>query len=621
MTTPISPPTDDRFEFAHATNLQDGETPIEDYAIIGDTNTVALISPTGAIDWLCLPNIDHPSLFNRLLDRERGGFFEIGMDAPVMNESYVAGAPILRQRYQRGRDILEVTDFLSVPPANDQHAPQREVIRLARARRGEPVLRCRFEPRPGNAERRFTVRRSGKKSWIIRTGSEILLLQSDMPLGLSGDTGLSGEERLSEGESRYFRLSFERRGILPVPARSSLPRRYRSTLRFWKQALAMPRYRGPYAKPVERSAMFLRLLTFSQSGAVAAAGTTSLPEVIGGERNWDYRFCWPRDASFLLRACGGLGMKNVAAAFYDWVVHSTQLTAPDLASCYDTFGRRRLDEKLVPGLSGYRGSAPVRVGNSAVHQQQLDVYGSVLEAAVIQHEHGVSFDPFERRRLRSFADRVIALWREKDSGIWEYRSVAQHHTYSKAMCWSALMAAARLARDGVLERDAAPYEDEARTIRTTIFNRAWNEGLGAFQGAFDTAYLDASLLLLPRIGIIDADDPRMVSTFHAIDARLSDGVYIRRYDTSVDQWASDENAFVACGFWAVEYLAMSGRLGEARRRMDQLVRDGGRLGALSEQIDPGSGGLRGNIPQAFSHAALINAALAIGSAERDGRQA
>jgi GH15 family glucan-1,4-alpha-glucosidase len=373
---------------------------------------------------------------------------------------------------------------------------------------------------------------------------------------------------------------------------------------------------------VLRSLVVLRLLTFSQSGAVVAAATTSLPEAIGGRRNWDYRFCWLRDSYFVLNSFMDLGLAEEGCAFFRWLMHATQMTAPRLNTLYTVFGRTdTAAPQEVKSLEGYRGSGPVHRGNGAVKQFQLDAHGAVLVCALILAEHGGEIGRAEQRRLRGFAEAIRQDWTLPDNGLWEMRGPRKHHTYSKVMCWAALDAMVRLCERGAVDADAAQYTADRDLIRDTILRQSWNAERGAFIGAFGHDYLDASLLLMPRLGFLPADDPRMVSTFDAIERSLGHGAQLHRYRNGIDGFSRNEGTFTACGFWAADYLARRGDVGAARRRIADLLGHANDLQLMAEELDPESGEQLGNFPQGLSHTAFIEAVLALQQAERKAAMA
>ncbi len=594
--------------------------PIADYGLIGDTLTTALVARDGSIDWMCLPDMDSPSMFAAILDAERGGSFFVGPAGPARSSRrYLDGSAVLRTRHETAEGVLEVTDFM--PLALD-HAgglrPGRRVLRLVEAVEGTPEVAVSVSPRPDYGGSLPRLRRRGRGTFTMADGRDHLIVQSDVALEPVAEGTVAGRKQLQQGERCAVSLAFDRNDLGVVPA--SDPGAHRgeldATLRWWRDLTNGIDYDGPFREAVIRSLVTLRLLTFSQSGAVIAAPTTSLPEAIGAGRNYDYRYCWLRDASFVLDAYAALGQIDVAGAFFRWLMHATQLSAPELQTFYTVFGRTDAALTEIRTLEGYRGSAPVLRGNAAEQQLQLDAYGSVMTASVAYCRHGGTLGASERRRLRGMADVVIRQWSLPDDGLWEMPGPRVHNTYSKVMCWAALDAFVALCDTGHMHFDTAPYERERDRIRENVLDRGWNARRGAFTGAYGRDWLDASLTLMPRLGIIAADDPRMVATMERIDAELGSGAELRRYADGIDGIPSREGTFTACGFWAADCLARRGDFEAAEARIGALVGRANDLGLMSEELDPDTGALLGNFPQAFSHAGLIGSALTLDAARR-----
>ncbi len=600
----------------------DGYASIADYGVIGDTRTVALIARDGSLDWLCLPNVDDASVFAALLDRERGGRFLVGPAGEAkITRHYLEESAVLVTRFAGNDGVFQVTDFMPIDAggADAPFAPARRVIRIVEAIEGSPSVAVHYAPRPEYASVVPTLRRPCGRSWVMADGRDFLLLQSEIELAQTSRGTLSGEARLRPGERRVLSLSYSRNDIGIVPAGGDAVLRERdTTLRFWRDYRASVDYDGPFAAAVIRSMVTLRLLTFSLSGAVVAAPTCSLPEAIGGKRNWDYRYCWLRDAAFILHSFLTMGLEEEGAGFFRWLMHATQLTAPRLQTLYNVFGRTDVPEREIKSLEGYRRSSPVNLGNGAQSQLQLDAYGSILASALIYVEHGERLGRSEQDRLRGFADVVRSAWTLPDNGLWEMRGGRKHNTYSKVMCWAALDAVVKLCERDAIRADPAPYARERDAVRDAVMSQGWNAKRGAFTGAFGHDFLDASVLLMPRLGIIAANDPRMVATFAAIDEEIGHGAgygaQLRRYSKGIDGFDSTEGTFTACGFWAVDYLARCGDVEAAHRRMEEMVSLANDLSLMSEEIDPGTGDLLGNFPQGFSHTGLVGAALALAQA-------
>ena len=600
-----------------------GYVPIADYAMIGDTMTGALIARDGALDWLCLPNFDDGSVFAALLDSERGGRFFVGSVAPTRIErSYVETSAVLRTRVTCDGGILEITDFMPLPlDGSGALAPLRRVLRLVEAVEGAPELAVSVSPRPGYGARVPHLQRAGRGAWRLGDGREWMLLQSGVPLEQTAQGTLTGRETLQKGDKRQLCLSYSRGtpGIVP-PSGAGPERDLEATLDWWRGFARQIDYDGPFRDALIRSVVTLRLMTFSMSGAVLAAATTSLPEAIGGGRNWDYRFCWLRDSSFILNAFVAVGCMEEGAAFLRWLLHATQLTSPRLNTFYTVFGRTDIAQHAIQSLEGYRGSGPVHRGNAAQPQLQLDAYGSIIGAARTFVDHGGTLSTSEARRLGGYADTAARDWSLPDDGLWEMPGPRCHNTYSKVMCWAALDAYCDLCCRGAVAADPAHHQRERDAIRENILARAWNPRLGAFSGAYGRDWLDASLLLMPRLGFLDANDPRMIATYERTQERLGHGAQMRRYADGVDGMDSVEGTFTACGFWAADYLARKGDLDAAEARIAALVDTANDLGLMAEELDPETGAQLGNFPQGFSHAGLIGALLALRDARAAGKE-
>ena len=440
---------------------QAGYARIEDYALIGDTRTAALIAKDGSLDWLCLPNFDGDSHFAAILDHKRGGHFRVGpVGEARMRRRYLGNSAILETTFTTDRGVLRLTDFMPIADqttAAPRVRPDRGLLRLIEAVEGRPEVAVTYAPRLRYGDRIPKLRQRGGGHWVFSNSAAFLLLQSEVPLELTAEGTLEGRLTLPAGEKRALSLSYSHRGVgvLP-PLGPDCWDECDSTRAWWEDYWACSSYDGPFADAVARSMITLRLLNFSQSGAVLAAPSMGLPEAIGGTRNWDYRYCWLRDASFILRAFLTLGYPQEGRAFFRWLIHTTQLSKPRLGVLYDLFGRHGPGERRADSLEGYKGSGPVYIGNGAHSQLQLDVYGEVLTAARLYVEAGEELGLFEQRRLRHFADVVCQSWTLPDNAIWEFRRARKHYTHSKAMCWTALDAAVHLSEAGALRADPEP---------------------------------------------------------------------------------------------------------------------------------------------------------------------
>jgi GH15 family glucan-1,4-alpha-glucosidase len=582
--------------------------PIEDYAAIGDTRSAALVSREGGIDWLCWPRFDSPSIFASLLDAARGGTFRVApQDDFTSTRRYLDATNVLETTFKTSSGSARVLDLMSI----DGDAPM--LIRKLEGVDGTVNLRVLFEPRPGY----------GSEAPRLRFDDhEIYVDSATLRLRLRGNVDLTCEAQhaaasfeLRAGETRWLVLSSAEH---PRIGEQDIDREIECTVAFWRKWAAQLTYDGPYKTMVLRSALLLKLLTYRPSGALVAAPTTSLPEHIGGVRNWDYRFCWLRDASFTVSALDNCGFEDEGAAFVDWMIDAARVTEPNVDVLYDVNGGTSVDERVLDTLSGYRDSRPVRIGNAVHDQFQLDVYGEVV-AAVEEHiERGGQFTPGVRipdnvqHLLRRLLDVVVKQWREPDSGIWEKRSGRHQHVHAKVLAWSALDTARRLVANGCMDGDDALWKREMDAIHQLVLTEGFNKELHSFVSVLGGDELDASVLYAARVGFLDPRDPRMLGTIGAIRKSLGHDDLVYRYEvTTNDGLPPGEGAFLACSFWLVEAMTLAGETDEAHRMFEKLCGRANDVGLLPEQIDVASGAFLGNFPQALTHVALMNAALSL----------
>ena len=590
---------------------------IGDCALIGDCRTAALVSRTGSIDWLCLPHFSGPSVFAALLDPERGGRFAL-VPAQEFRSTrrYLGATPVLETTFETATGTARLTDLMPVVDAPGALQPMREILRILEGIAGEMVFEGWFDPRPDYARQQVRIRSRGALGWACCWKDELLLLQAEAPLQVApGGTAVSGQVRVRAGERLCFSLGYVKGdiGVIPPLAEHALKRRA-ATVQWWERWSRRCAYTGPYREAVQRSAVTLKLLTFALSGAVVAAPTTSLPEAIGADRNWDYRYCWLRDAALTMRALTALGYHAEARSFLHWLLHATRLTWPKLQVMYDVYGRTHLSEQELDHLSGYRASRPVRIGNGAHMQTQLDVYGEVVTAAYHFVQSGGTLQADERRLLQGFGATACRYWREPDHGIWEIRGARRHYTFSKVMCWAALDSLIKLQECGTLRIDTDPFRRERDAIRDAIETRGFNAALNSYVSEFDGDQVDASLLLMGCLGYREPSHPRMRATVDRIRERLGRDGLLYRYEFGADGIPAREGAFGICSFWAVDNLARRGDLQAGQDTFEQVLSCANDVGLFAEEIEVETGAALGNFPQAFTHVGLINAVMALAEA-------
>jgi GH15 family glucan-1,4-alpha-glucosidase len=598
----------------------DGYAAIRDYAFVGDGRTGALIARDGSVDWLCLPNFDSPSVFARVLDAERGGSFRLEPAVPFEAERrYRDDSNVLETTFRTAQGTVRLTDAMTL--SDDQAiSPMRELVRKAEGMAGTVPLRWSFDPRFGYGGRRTRIERRSRH-WFAASGCDALVLAiCDAPDGIVADGIVTGEVALEQGRSALWSLAAAHAEPLVIPGRSDAERRLARTAAFWPTWASQIQYEGPWREAVVRSALVQKLLVFAPSGARVAAPTASLPEWIGGTRNWDYRYTWLRDACWSLDAGIRLGFHRGAHAFFWWLMQASRLTQPELQILYRVDGSPHAPERELPWLEGYRGSGPVRIGNGAAQQLQLDVYGGVLEAIWLYVQKVGHIDGDTGKEIARIADWVAKHWRDRDSGIWEVRREPTHFIQSKAFCWIALDRACRLAERGAIPDRSMRWRAAADELREFIETQGWDEELGSYVRATDLREPDASLLTMPLLGYGDPKGERICSTIDTIERELRKGPFVYRYRGD-DGVGGPEGAFLTCSFWLVEALAHAGRLDRAHALMDELVGLANDVGLYSEEIDPHTHDFLGNFPQALTHLALVNAAVGIADEEAAGRRA
>jgi len=586
---------------------------IGSYGLLGDCRTAALSGPDGSIDWWCLPRFDGDPVFARLIAGERdGGCFRLGpaaSDAALVRREYVRGSPILTTSWRVGAGELTLTEGL-VGDVSGRLLPTELLVRRLTATGGPVDVQVLFDPRHG-ADRRVprAARRGG--ALVCSWSSEALALTTNDELGVV--PGRTGVVTVRPDAPVTFALAAASREPLVIVGTELAWANLQATCRWWQSwSASLQLDLGRWQQPVVRSLITLRLLTYAPSGAPVAAPTTSLPEVVGGSRNWDYRYAWPRDASIGIAAFLGAGRPEEARAFLYWLLHATRLYRPGLPALLTLDGRHVPAERLLD-WPGYAGSRPVRFGNGARDQHQLDGYGWVLDAAWVLVDAGHRLFRETWRALGGFADQVAARWVDPDSGIWEVPGPPRHYVHSKLMGWLALDRALRIAST---HRTSTRRRERWLQGRDAIAVSVRSEGIDPDRGCLVRAYgsreLDAALLILPVLEFTAADDPLLARTIAAIREDLSDGgELVYRYPPGSDGLPGAEGPFLPCSFWLVQALARIGCADEASHLFDRLLERGGSLGLFSEELDPATGEQIGNYPQAFTHATLVQAALAL----------
>ncbi|MBA2528344.1 MAG: glycoside hydrolase family 15 protein [Euzebyales bacterium] len=620
--------------------MHDRYPPIGDYALLADCHSSALVSRTGCVDWACLRRFDAPSVFGRLLDWDQGGTFALNPEAPQeWSRRYLGDSLVLETVVRTATGSARIIDCFAMHRGG-QRQPRDQLLRVVEGIDGEVACDVHIAPRFDYGELRPWLRRApagppgegagdtamgevGEGGAFTAVGGDsALVISSDVHLDVEQDAiNLFGSFRVRPGERRRFSVVAQLPHALdprPVPA-EVIDGRVDETLDWWRRWAVKATVTGPHAEAVRRSAVVLKGLTCAPTGAIVAAPTTSLPEEVGGGRNWDYRYSWIRDSTLALASLSLAGHVEVARGFRDFLLRSTAGTAEDLQIMYGVYGGRHLPEYTVE-LDGYRGSRPVRVGNGAATQRQLDVYGHILDAAHLWRRSFDEIAPEEWRFLRQLVEEAARVWRNPDCGLWEIRGEPRHFVHSKVMLWVALDRGIRTVEETRLDDiDLDGWRAVRDEIRAAVDAEGVDPQRGCFVQAFGSTELDASLLLLPMVGFVPANDPRMVATVEAIqtDLCVPPHGFVRRYrpERTSDGLPGSEATFLMCSFWMVDVLAMQGRRAEAVELFTALLGVSNDLGLYAEEYDADTGELLGNFPQAFTHMALIDSAHQLACAE------
>ena len=595
--------------------------PISDYGLIGNCHGAALVGKNGSIDWCCIPRFDSPSIFAGILDDEKGGYFSISPQGEwSSSHRYISDTNVLETRFETAEGVAIVTDCMPLfESATDPSGltVRHQIIRIVRCASGKMMMDVAYQPMPdyGRADASLTT----EDGLIVTTWEERRWeLSSPTTLTVSGQTA-NGTLELAECGEVAFVLSYSDSDNPKTPVED--PSEMVMNTAFFGQAFAYDiQCVDEWHDAVVRSALALLAMTYFPTGGIVAAPTTSLPEEIGGIRNWDYRYTWLRDASFTVDALLSLGENTVALWFFEWLCRVCQTHWEQFQIMYRVDATPDIPEEELGHLKGYRESGPVRIGNGAAGQAQHDIYGEVLSSAYILSQTGHSVTEEHWNLLQTLANHAAERWTEPGSGIWEVRGGPFHFVHSKVMCWVALDRAIKLGKETDHLEDIAKWEATAEAIKAQVLERGWNEEKQAFVQHYDTDAVDASNLLIPIVGFLPDDDPRVVSTVARIQQELQNGAFVHRYRTAEtdDGLTGDEGAFTLCSFWLVRVLSRQGKSDEAKSLFNELLTYSNELGLYSEMVDPATGDALGNFPQAFTHLGLILAARELGGQSAEG---
>jgi GH15 family glucan-1,4-alpha-glucosidase len=606
-----------------------GPGPIEDYALLSDLRTAALVGRDGSIDWLCLPRFDASSCFSRLLGGDEEGHWRIAPTARVVQtkRQYRDNTMVLETEFTTGDGVVRLTDFLT-PQAHDGVEDQPKVVRVLEGVSGNVEIALRWVVRFAYADSVPWVRRMrkhGKEYLLALAGPRAVTLRGDLlPLRVPHQRAHEARFTIGAGSRMAWVMEF-----LPDPDKQPMPvdtaQDLRHTEDFWHAWVKQVHYRGPHADEVVRSLLTLKALTYAPTGGIVAAPTTSLPETPGGSRNWDYRYCWLRDATLTLLAFDNFGCSAEAEAWRTWLVRAVAGDPADVQIMYGIDGERHLIEWEADWLPGYQGARPVRIGNAAYRQLQLDVYGEVMDALHLARERGIPETPDSWAMQRGLMRHLEKIWQQPDNGLWEVRGQGRHFTHSRVMLWVAFDRAVRAVEEDDLPGPVARWKELREQIHDEVLEYGFNEQRGAFTQYYGGDELDAATLLIPAVGFLPGTDERVCATLDAIGKELKHGDLIDRYSTGpgasdVDGLSGREGSFLVCSFWYVDALALAGRRDEAEAMFTRLVGLCNDVGLLAEEIDAVTGRFLGNFPQAFSHLGLVNSAAVLYGARHHRHQ-
>jgi GH15 family glucan-1,4-alpha-glucosidase len=593
---------------------------IEDYALIGDCHTGALVGRNGSIDWLCWPRFDSPACFAALVGTAENGFWRIAPTRAFRSKrTYLPDSLVLETTFETAEGAVTLTDFM--PVRADGTGEMSDLVRIVTGKRGRVAMesegRLRFDY---GASVPWVTLSADRKALRAVAGPDLALLCSPVPLE-NRERATCARFEVAAGERFAFVLTHGA-SHLEITQKLDAEKSLADTEAYWRKWSGRCAVAGEWAGPVRRSLMTLKALTYAPTGGIVAAPTTSLPEKIGGVRNWDYRFCWLRDATLTLLALMDAGYYDEAGAWREWLVRAVAGAPEQMQIMYGLAGERRLTELEIPWLAGYEGSAPVRIGNAAAAQLQLDVYGELIDALYQACKGGLAGHDIAWGLQRALLAHLEKAWLQPDAGLWEIRAAPRHFTYSKIMAWVAFDRAVKMVEHFGVEGPVERWRELCRRIHADVCGHGFSRRRNAFVQCYGSEELDASLLLIPITGFLPAKDPRVVSTTEAIRRELTvDGLVLRyRTHERVDGLPPGEGVFLACSFWLADNLCMQGRRDEAHELFQRLVGLTNDVGLLAEEYDPVARRFLGNFPQAFSHVALVNTALNLGAREKPAEQ-
>jgi len=592
------------------------QSPIEDYALIGDCETAALVGRSGSIDWLCWPRFDSPACFAALLGTREHGRWQIAPrnPRPLVRRRYQPDTLVLETDFETAEGAFTLVDFMPIGEAGS------DLVRTLVGRKGAVPVRMELVLRFDYGASVPWVSRLPDGRLRAIAGPDMVVLSA--PVGVKGENLTTvAEFEVRAGERRSFVL-MHTDSHQPPPAPIDPEAALERTQQCWRKWASRCTIHGEYADAVRRSLITLKALTYAPTGGIVAAPTTSLPEKLGGQRNWDYRYCWLRDATLTLLALMGGGYDEEARAWREWLVRAVAGSPSQMQIMYGLAGERRLPEWEVPWLPGYADSKPVRIGNAAAAQLQLDVYGEVMDALYQARKTGLDAYAPAWGLQRALLEHLERVWAKPDEGIWEVRGPRRHFTYSKIMCWVAFDRAVKMVEQYGAEGPVDRWRALRGTIHEEVCRRGFDPARGAFVQSYGSAELDASLLLLPVTGFLPADDPRVLGTVGAIEKELMENGFVHRYRTreTLDGLPPGEGAFLPCSFWLADNYLLQGRVDEARALFERLLGLANDVGLLAEEYDPGARRHLGNFPQAFSHVALVNTAFNLSERQKPAQE-